>query len=81
MSELSSYIAKILFFHRKKAALSRNALAELAGVGKTAVYDLEHGKASVQIDTLSKILDVLNIKIEFKSPLMEKFREEKDATS
>lgn len=74
-------IANILRFHRKKAGLSRNALAELAGVGKTAIYDLEHGKISVQLDTLLKVLQVLNIQIDFQSPLMEKFRKEGDAPS
>lgn len=74
-------IPNILRFHRKKAGLSRNALAELAGVGKTAIYDLEHGKISVQLDTLLKVLQVLNIRIDFQSPLMEKFRKEGDAPS
>ncbi len=57
--------------HRKAAGLSRVRLAELAGVGKTVIYDIEKGKESVQLDTLRKILKVLNIKIVLTSPLME----------
>jgi hypothetical protein len=39
-------------------------------VGKTVVWDLEHGKESVQWDTLQKVLRVLNISIEWRSPLL-----------
>lgn len=56
--------------HRKAAGLSRIACAHLAGVGKTALYDLEHGKPSVQLDTLLKILYVLNIQFSLQSPLI-----------
>ena len=34
--------------HRKKSGLSRERLAEIAGVGKTVIYDIEHGKATVR---------------------------------
>jgi len=57
--------------HRKAAKLSRIQLAELAGVGKTVIYDIEKGKETVRLDTLKKILKVLNIKIVLTSPLMD----------
>ena len=63
-------LAEILKLHRKAAGLSRVQLAELAGVGKTVIFDIENGKESVQLDTLRKILKVLNIKIVLTSPLM-----------
>lgn len=63
-------LAEVLKLHRKAARLSRIQLAELAGVGKTVIYDLEKGKESVQLDTLRKILKVLNITIVITSPLM-----------
>jgi HTH-type transcriptional regulator/antitoxin HipB len=62
-------LPKMVLYHRKKAGLSRNDLALIASVGKTAIYDIEHGKNTIQLDTLLKILVVLNIVIEFKSPL------------
>jgi y4mF family transcriptional regulator len=64
-------IADIIKKHRRAAKLSRVQLAEMAGVGKTVIYDIENGKESVQLDTLKKVLKVLNIKIAFTSPLME----------
>lgn len=68
-----NYFAQMVLFHRKKSGLSREACAQLAGVGKTAVYDIEHGKPTVQMDTIVKVLEVLNIKIRFSSPLMPLF--------
>jgi transcriptional regulator with XRE-family HTH domain len=46
----------------------------MAGVGKTVIYDVEKGKETIQLDTLRKILKVLNIKIELTSPLMNNLR-------
>lgn len=63
--------AEVIRMHRKAARLSRVQLAELAQVGKTVIYDIEKGKESVQLDTLLKILKVLNISIVLKSPLMD----------
>jgi len=67
----SQDIADVIKAHRKAAKLSRVQLAEIAGVGKTVIYDIEKGKESVRLDTLRKILKVLNIKIVLISPLME----------
>lgn len=64
---------KTILFHRKKAGLSRNELAELAGVGKTVIFDLEKGKTSVKLSTIEKVLEALNIEIKLQSPLMEDY--------
>jgi transcriptional regulator with XRE-family HTH domain len=69
--EQSQKLSEVIRWHRKAAKLSRIKLAELAGVGKTVVYDIEKGKESVQLDTLRKILKVLNITIVLTSPLLE----------
>ena len=55
--------------HRKEAGLSQLELANLAGVGKTTVFDIEKNKEKVQFNNLLAVLHVLNIKIEFISPL------------
>ena len=64
-------ISKIVRYHRKEAGLSRKQLADIAGVGKTVVYDVEHGKSTVRFETLRKIFIVLNISIALNSPLMD----------
>ncbi|MCK4987505.1 MAG: helix-turn-helix transcriptional regulator [Desulfobacterales bacterium] len=66
---------EIVLFHRKKSGLSRNQLADLAGVGKTVIYDIEKGKETIRFSTLQKVLTALNIKITFTSPLMEVLNE------
>ena len=69
-------ISKIIKVHRKKAGLSQHALAKLAGVGKTAVFDVEKGKETIRLDTLRKILLALNITMKLESPLLEETNRE-----
>jgi transcriptional regulator with XRE-family HTH domain len=66
---------KIIRYHRKVAGLSRIQLAELAGIGKTSVFDIENGKESVRLNTLFSVIKALNISMELQSPLMTKFYE------
>ncbi|MCK9640209.1 MAG: helix-turn-helix domain-containing protein [Prolixibacteraceae bacterium] len=61
-------LATVLKKHRKAAGLSQLQLAEMAGVGKTVIFDIEKGKETVQLDTLRKILNALNIKVQLISP-------------
>jgi HTH-type transcriptional regulator/antitoxin HipB len=63
----------VVSFHRKKAGLSQLDLAKLAGVGKTAVFDIEKGKPTVQMATVAKVLGALNINIQLTSPLMKEY--------
>lgn len=67
-------IGLMVEFHRKKSGLTQLEAAKLAGIGKAAVFDIEHGKTSVQLDTLQKLLSVLNIQMRFEGPLMQAFR-------
>lgn len=55
--------------HRKKAGLTQLELADLAGIGKTTVFDIEKNKETVRFNNLLAVLRVLNINLEFKSPL------------
>ena len=68
---VSDEIARIIHYCRKKSGLSQKELAKLADVGKTVIFDLEKGKKTVQLNTLLKVLDILNIKIKFELPFMQ----------
>jgi HTH-type transcriptional regulator/antitoxin HipB len=74
-------IGKMIRFHRKLAQLSQSELAKLSGVGKTVIFDIEQGKETIRLSTLLKILNALNIKIKFNSPLMNLFEKECNETS
>lgn len=63
-------LATVIKKHRKAAGLSQLRLAEMSGVGKTVIFDIEKGKETIQLDTLRKILAVLNIKVQLTSPFM-----------
>jgi y4mF family transcriptional regulator len=66
-------IGNIIRFHRKKSGLTQKALADIAGVGKTVVFDIENGKKSIRFDNILKIAGVLNININYTSPLMKEY--------
>ena len=55
--------------HRKHAGLTQLKLANLAGLGKTTVFDIEKNKETVSWSNLLAVLKVLNIEIQFKSPI------------
>lgn len=69
-------ISDIVRFHRKESGLSRKELADMAGVGKTVIFDIENEKETIRFSTLNKVLTALNIKINLESPLMERLHEE-----
>ncbi|MFA6915319.1 MAG: helix-turn-helix domain-containing protein [Parachlamydiales bacterium] len=71
----ASQIAAIIRFHRKKGGLTQIELGNLAGIGKTVVFDIEKGKLTVRLSSLLKVMHVLNIKMEFQSQLMLLFKE------
>ncbi len=68
-------VGEIIRFHRKQAGLSQEELATLAGIGKTAVFDIEKGKQSIRFSTLLRLLHALNIQLKFESKMMEHFNE------
>ncbi len=62
--DLGAFVRK----HRKQTGLSQEKFAQMVGVGKTLVYDLEKGKETVQLSSLNKILKGLNIDVNLVSP-------------
>ena len=58
--------------HRRLSSLTQAELARLAGVGKTVIFDIEHGKETIQIDPLRKVLGALNIRMVFQSPVLRR---------
>nr|NJM02412.1 helix-turn-helix transcriptional regulator [Desulfobacula sp.] len=69
-------LSKVIRYHRIKSGLTLAELADMAGVGKNMVYEVEKGRLSIQLDNLMKILNILNLTIELKSPLMALFKRE-----
>ncbi|MDF3130811.1 helix-turn-helix domain-containing protein [Kiritimatiellaeota bacterium B1221] len=52
---------------RENRGLSQKALADLAGIGKTAMFDLEHGNPGVRLNTLLAVLHELDMHLELKT--------------
>lgn len=74
-------IGRIVRFHRKASGLTQIQFADLAGVGKTVVADIERGKQTVKTITLLRVLRALNIRIKLDSPLMERYEESRHEKS
>ncbi len=69
---MNADLKSIVREHRRLSGLTQAELAKLAGVGKTVIFDIEHGKETVQLDTLKKVLSILNIQMVFKSPVLNR---------
>jgi transcriptional regulator with XRE-family HTH domain len=54
---------------RKSSGLTQKELANMAGVGKTLVFEIEHGGTKVSLANLLKILKVLNTKVTLTPPI------------
>jgi HTH-type transcriptional regulator / antitoxin HipB len=83
MKEIESArdIGTMVRFHRKKARMTQAELAKFSEVGKTVVFDVENGKATVRLSTLLRILHALNIRMEFSGPLMHVYQKVKHEKS
>lgn len=73
---LIEQLPAIVRYHRRRAGLTRVELARLAGVGKTVIFDFEHGKPTVRLDTVVKLLSALNIRLTWDSPLRGAYEQE-----
>ena len=72
----SDEMGKMVQYFRKQSGLSQIRLAQLAGIGKTVVFDIEKGKKTVQLNSLMQVLDVLNIQMKFETPFLYKPKDE-----
>ena len=71
-------LPEIIRYHRKQSGLSQAELADLSGIGRTAVFDLEKGRGNARLETIQKILRVLNIETRFSSPLMDEYKRSRE---
>ncbi len=62
-------IAATIKKHRKIANLSQLELANLAGIGKTTLFEIEKNNENVSWHNIRAVLTVLNIKFHLESPL------------
>ena len=59
-------LSEVIKNRRKMLAISQQDLAEMAGIGLATIKDIERGKGNPSMATVSKILEVLGMEIEFK---------------
>ena len=59
-------LAQVIKSRRKTLDISQQDLAEMAGIGLATIKNIERGKGNPSIGTVSKIMEVLGMEIEYK---------------
>ena len=71
----SEQLGHLITFHRKKAGLTQVGLAELAGVSRSVIQDLEAGKGRTVWMHVEAILTVLNVELQPAGPLVDEWKQ------
>lgn len=67
-------LGSLVRFHRKRARLSQVELADMAGVSRKVVQDIEVGRDAASWKNVLGVLEVLNIRLNPEGPLIEEWR-------
>lgn len=59
----TSSLVQTMVEARKRARLTQEELADLAGLSRRPVYHLERGKGTLTLDSLIRLADVLGLEI------------------
>ena len=68
-TEFTRKLGETVRTHRKAAGLTQHQLADMAGIGRSTVFEIEKGRSSVQIGNVLAVLSVLTIRVELSSRL------------
>lgn len=69
MSISPSELAEHIRTARQAKGWTLKECADNAGIGKTAMFDLEHGNPGVRLNTLLTVLDQLGLELQLADPL------------
>lgn len=62
-SDIKSIFAKNVKYYRLKIGLSQEKLAEVSGLHRTYISDIERKNRSISLDNIEKIAIALNIEV------------------
>jgi len=66
----NSYMAEVgqrTRMRRRSLSIDQQTLADLAGVSRKSVSEIERGKATIQMDVLIRVLNVLGLTLEVRN--------------
>lgn len=75
MSLIANKLGRVIRLERERRQLSQEALAELAGINRSFIGEIERGEATPTIATLQKLADALGMKL---SELIKQYEEQTD---
>ncbi len=70
-----SQLGRVVMYHRKRVKLSRNKLSRLANVSPSVIYDIEKGKRTVQVDSVMRLLNALNMSLDVTGPFVDEYNQ------
>lgn len=76
VSTIARRFGRVIRECREQRGLSQEALAELAGLSRSFLGEIERGAAVPSIETLQKLADALGEKLSF---MVEKYEQSSDA--
>jgi transcriptional regulator with XRE-family HTH domain len=65
MSPIAVKFGRVIRQNRKNRGLSQEVLAELAGISRSFLSEVERGSTTPSLDTMQKIADALNESLSF----------------
>lgn len=68
MEQLEAELGAQARRRRRALGISQEELADLAGVSARFVHSFEHGKATVRLDKVLAVLDVLGLQLTIVGP-------------
>ena len=68
-------LSSIVRFHRREAGLSQVGLADMAGVSRKVIQEIESGRDGVTWRNVLAVLKTLNIALKPEGPLVARWRE------
>lgn len=77
MSSIAVKFGHVIRRSREARGLSQEALADLAGVSRSFLSEVERGAASPSLDTMHKLAEALNESLSF---LISQYERSNDAT-
>ena len=64
--DLTFGVGRALAARRRELCLSQSQVAEEAGINQADISRIENGKSNVTVETLERVLQVLNLQLELR---------------
>ena len=68
-------IGRAVEYHRRRARITRKQLSMMCGLSQSAIYHVEKGRSTMQLNSLQNVLQALNMELVIQGPLMDEYQQ------